>query len=66
MYLELGLSLVGLVVPKPVTVATEFKAGLLLGDGRHTGAMGPDMLVLSRASLVFSAYLQLEADFSSG
>ena len=51
MYLELGFSLLGLVVPKPVTVATEFTTGLLLGAGRHTGAMGPDILVLSRASL---------------
>ena len=39
--LVLGSSLAALVVPNPVTVATEFTAGLEVGDGRHTGEIGP-------------------------
>ena len=53
-------------MPKPVTVATEFIAGLLLGDDRHTGAMGPERLVLFRSFFRFSVYLQLEGDFFAG
>ena len=39
--LVLGSSLSALVVPNPVTVATEFTAGLEVGDGRHTGEIAP-------------------------
>ena len=40
-YLVLGSSLAALVVPNPVTVATEFTAGLEVVAGRHTGEIGP-------------------------
>ena len=53
-------------MPKPVTVATEFTAGLLLGDDRHTWAMGPERLVLFRSFFRLSAYLQPEGDFFAG
>jgi hypothetical protein len=39
--LVLGSSLSALVVPNPVTVATEFTAGLEVVDGRHTGEIAP-------------------------